>query len=206
MAPEHPKRAYRMVARAAAAAQTRERILDAVVALARERFVDDIALSDIATAAGVTVQTVLRHFDGREALLGAAARRGEEAVEGPRRRVTPGDGDEAAQRAVADYERFGDALMLWLAQEERSSFIRPLVERGRSLHQAWIDAVFAPQLSGRRGPSRARLRAQLIAVTDVYTWKLLRRDLGLSRRETERAIAGLVRGALGDHDGDTEER
>lgn len=195
-----------MVVRAAAAAQTRARILDAVIALAGERFVEDISLADVATAAGVTVQTVLRHFDGREALLAAAARRGEEAFEGPRRRVTPGDVDEAARRAVADYERFGDALMLWLAQEERSSFLRPLVERGRTLHHAWIDAVFAPQLSARRGADRRRLRAQLVAVTDVYTWKLLRRDLRLSRRETERAIVGLVRGALDDHDGDTKER
>ena len=195
-----------MVARAQAAARTRERILDAVTALAGERFLDDISLADVATAAGVTVQTVLRHFDGREALFADAADRGEAAVEEPRRRVTPGDVQGAARRAVADYERFGDALMLWLAQEERSSFIRPLVERGRSLHHDWIDAVFAPQLSGRRGSERTRLRAQLIAVTDVYTWKLLRRDLGLSRRETERSIVGLVRGALGDDDGDTEER
>jgi AcrR family transcriptional regulator len=201
-AADRPKRAYRMAARATGVARTRERILDAAIAFAGERFVEDISLADIAAAAGVTVQTVLRHFDGRSSLLAAAALRGEQAVEGPRRQVTPGDVDEAARRAVADYERFGDALMLWLAQEERSSFIRPLAERGRALHHAWIDAVFARELSGRHGADRARLRAQLIAVTDVYTWKLLRRDVRLGRRETERAIAGLIRGALDD----TEER
>jgi AcrR family transcriptional regulator len=84
--PTAGKRPYRMVARAEAAARTRERILDAVIALASERFVEDIGLADIAEAAGVTVQTVLRHFDGREALLTAAAERGDQAVEGPRRR------------------------------------------------------------------------------------------------------------------------
>jgi hypothetical protein len=120
--------------------------------------------------------------------------------------VTPCDGDQVAKRVVTDYERFGDALMLWLAQEERVPFIRPFVERGRRLHHEWVDSVFEPQLSARRGVSRARLRGQLIAATDVFTWKLLRRDLRLSRRESERAIAGLIRGALGSQHGDEEQR
>jgi hypothetical protein len=36
----------------------------------------------------------------------------------------------------------------------------------------------------------------LHAATDVYTWKLLRRDLRLTRAETERIIADLVVGVL----------
>jgi hypothetical protein len=32
----------------------------------------------------------------------------------------------------------------------------------------------------------------LVAITDVYTWKLLRRDLGLSRAETERTLSELI--------------
>jgi len=31
-----------------------------------------------------------------------------------------------------------------------------------------------------------------VAVCDVYTWKLLRRDAGLSRRQTERALVELL--------------
>jgi AcrR family transcriptional regulator len=194
------KRPYRMDARAAAAALTRERILAAVIELAGERFVEDILLADVARLAGVTVQTILRHFDGRDALLDAAARRGDEMLEEPRRRVAPGDVERAARRVVADYDRVGDALMRLLAQEERVPLVRAIVERGRALHHDWVDVVFEPQLAGRRGIDRTRLRAQLIAATDVYVWKLLRRDLRLSRRQTERAIAGLVRGALDDED------
>lgn len=194
-----------MVVRAEAAARTRERILEAVIALAAERFLEDISLADVADSAGVTVQTVLRHFDGRDALLATAVRRVEDkAVEGPRRQVAPGDVDAVAGRVVADYERFGDTLMRWLAQEERVPLLRPIIERGRSLHYGWIDWVFEPQLSGRRGSARKSLRAQLIAVTDVYTWKLLRRDLRLSRREAERGIAELIRGVVANRD-DTEE-
>jgi hypothetical protein len=39
--------------------------------------------------------------------------------------------------------------------------------------------------------------AQLIAVTDVYTWKILRRDTGLTRPQTERALAELIEGVAG---------
>ncbi len=195
------KRPYRMVARAASAAQTRQRILEAVLALASEQFLEDVSLAEVAAASGVTVQTILRHFEGRGALIAAAVARAEDALEGERRQVAAGDVDAVAARAVADYERYGETLLRWLAQEERLPVLRPIVERGRRLHHAWIDSVFELQLARRSGAARARLRAQLVAATDVYTWKLLRRDLNLSRRETVRAIAGLLRGALADGEG-----
>lgn len=43
---------------------------------------------------------------------------------------------------------------------------------------------------------RQRAIRALHAATDVYTWKLLRRDLGLSRTETEKTMADLVVGVL----------
>jgi hypothetical protein len=39
---------------------------------------------------------------------------------------------------------------------------------------------------------RAQRIAQLIAVIDLYSWKVLRRDLGMSRDETEAAVRDLV--------------
>ena len=44
--------------------------------------------------------------------------------------------------------------------------------------------------------ARARTIHALHAATDVYTWKLLRRDLRLTRAETERTMADLVVGVL----------
>ena len=52
--------------------------------------------------------------------------------------------------------------------------------------------VFARALARCRGAERERRLAQLVAVCDVYTWELLRRDRGLSRRETERALVELL--------------
>ena len=43
----------------------------------------------------------------------------------------------------------------------------------------------------RRG-ERERRTTQLVAVTDVYVWKLLRRDFQHSTGETEALIAGMI--------------
>ena len=49
-----------------------------------------------------------------------------------------------------------------------------------------------PALDGLRGVERERRVAQFVAVTDIYTWKLLRRDRGLSRRQTKLALRELL--------------
>ena len=66
-------RTYRMTSRARAVEETRERVLEAAIDLHTERLSSDISLADIAGAAGVSVQTLLRHFGSREALLEAVA-------------------------------------------------------------------------------------------------------------------------------------
>jgi hypothetical protein len=66
------------------------------------------------------------------------------------------------------------------------------VDRGRTMHREWCARVFAPALEGRAGVERTRRLAQLVAICDVYSWKLLRRDAGLSRRQTELALVELL--------------
>jgi len=63
---------------------------------------------------------------------------------------------------------------------------------GRAFHRAWVERAFPAALAGLRGAARERRVAQLIADTDVYTWKLLRRDLGLGERQTAAAIIEMV--------------
>jgi hypothetical protein len=53
------------------------------------------------------------------------------------------------------------------------------------------ERTFSPWLRDRGKRSQQRL-AQLVAVTDVYVWKLFRRDQGLSREAAERALRDLV--------------
>ncbi|MFD1732876.1 TetR/AcrR family transcriptional regulator [Deinococcus malanensis] len=67
-----PRRSYRGTAQAGIAARTRELILEAMLTLAAERWLDQITLDQVASRAGVTVQTVLRHFESKEQLISAA--------------------------------------------------------------------------------------------------------------------------------------
>ncbi|HEX6945197.1 MAG TPA: helix-turn-helix domain-containing protein, partial [Casimicrobiaceae bacterium] len=64
-----------MKARAEAAAATRARILDVAIEQFLERWYDEVTLAGIARAAGVSQQTVVNHFGGKEALLEQAVER-----------------------------------------------------------------------------------------------------------------------------------
>ena len=191
--PETPqKRPYRMRARAEAAAETGRRILEAVIELHRERFFDEVSLEDIAERAGVTVRTVIRRFGSKEGLIEAAAEEVKGRIVHQRDQAPVGDVEGAVKNLVDHYEEWGDGVLRLLAQEERVPAFRAVTNMGRALHYEWVERTFAPLLAGRTGTSRRRLLAELIAVCDVYFWKLLRRDLGLSREQTELAITEVI--------------
>jgi AcrR family transcriptional regulator len=181
-----------MVARARAAERTGERILDAAVEVFFDQPTTSISLDEVARRAGVTVQTVIRRFGGRDGLLTAAAERESEKVR-EEREVSPGDVDGAVRVLVEHYERTGDRVLRMLAEEGRSETLREITDRGRRMHRDWCEAVFAPALAGLSPAQRARRLAQLVAVCDVYTWMLLRRQSGLSRKQTELALRELLK-------------
>jgi AcrR family transcriptional regulator len=181
-----------MVARAEAAAATAERILDAVVEVFWELPTNQISLDEVSRRAGVTVQTVIRRFGSRDGLLAAAVQRESERIVRQRDEAQPDDPEGAVRVLIEHYELMGDRVLKTLVEEERTPALKPIVDRGRTLHRAWCVRVFAPALDRLRGVERERRLAQLVAICDVYTWKLLRRDGGLSRRQTELAVLELL--------------
>ena len=180
-----------MVARAEAAAATGERILDAAVEVFWES-PGAVSLEEVARRADVSVQTVIRRFGGRDGLMAAAGEREAERVVEQREQAPVGDAAGAVRILVDHYEAMGDRVVKMLAEEERVPVLRELADRGRELHRRWCARVFAPALRGRSGVERERRLAQLVAICDVYNWKLLRRDGGLSRRQTELAMVELL--------------
>jgi AcrR family transcriptional regulator len=192
------KRPYRMRARAEATAETGWRILEAVIELHRERFFDQVSLEDIAERAGVTVQTVLRRFGSKEQLIEAAAEEGKRQVTHQREQAPVGDIEGAVNNLMEHYEEWGETALRLLAQEERVPAFRSITDAGRAFHHEWVGRTFAPLLAERTGEERRRLLAELIAVCDVYFWKLLRRDLGLSREQTELAIRETILALKGE--------
>jgi AcrR family transcriptional regulator len=190
--PKRTKRAYRGTVQAEVAALTRQRILDAALALAAEEWLDRLTLDQIATRAGTTVQTIIRHFGSKEELFTAAAESASAAALGWRDETPPGDISRAIEAVQSHYERAGDRLLRLLAQEDRYPGLRNFTDLGRKAHQQWIARLFGAELSQRHGAERERLLAELIAVTDITMWKLLRRDLGLDREQTAQAVVDLV--------------
>lgn len=191
-------RPYRMVARAASTAATADRILDAAIACFWERPAADLPLDAVAARAGVTVQTVIRRFGGRAGLFEAAARREAERIARDRDPTAVGSPEAAVRQLVRHYEAMGDVVLRLLAEAARSPGLGGIVRSGRDFHRGWCEAVFGDALAGLTDATRTRRLAQLVAVCDVQTWKLLRRDAGLSRRETEHALLELVTPLLED--------
>lgn len=189
---EATKRTYTMTARADAAEATAGRILDAAIDAFLTPPVGAVSLDDVARRAGVAKQTVLRRFGSKAGLIAAAAERATQQVRDERDHVAPGDVEAGVAALIAHYERIGDQVLLLLAAERDSAQLAEIVEHGRQHHVAWCRRVFAPALATRSGADRDRRLAQLVAVTDVYVWKLLRRDRGLSRRQTARALHELL--------------
>jgi hypothetical protein len=62
------------------------------------------------------------------------------------------------------------------------------------LHVDWVGNVFAPFLDGAQDSHL--LHAKLVALTDVYVWKLLHLDLHLDRAKTGTALTEMIRAVL----------
>ncbi|MEQ8834130.1 MAG: helix-turn-helix domain-containing protein [Miltoncostaeaceae bacterium] len=192
-------RPYRQGARAASAARTAERILDAASALFWEQPTDRLSLDEVARRAEVSTQTVIRRFGGRDGLMAAAGEREAARIRRMRDAAPVDDPTEAVAVLAAHYEEVGDAVIRLLAEEERSPALADIVRAGREYHAEWCARVFARTVDGVPAGERARVLAQLTAVCDVYTWKVLRRDAGLGARETLTAITELV-AAIEEHE------
>jgi AcrR family transcriptional regulator len=185
-------REYHMGARADAARLTGERVMDALVALFLEQPLEQIRLADVAERAGVTVQTVIRRFGTKNALVVAAAERMGRKVAAQRGSAEPGDVPAAVANLLDHYEQWGDLPLKLLAEEPSVPEIGSLAEAGRTYHREWCETVFAPTLDRLTGADRRRRLAQLVAICDVYTWKLLRRDAKLSRSQTALALIEML--------------
>lgn len=186
------KRPYRMEARARTKEATRVNILDAAETACEELSFDEITLAAVAARAGVSVQTVLRHFETRDKLLMASLLYAGSKIPPDRQAVPVGDLDEIVRVLVHHYEQFGDRILRLLAEEDREPAARQLTDLGRAFHLEWCRQAFSPALDALSGATRERRIAQFVAATDVYVWKVLRYDQGLSPRQAKLAIRELL--------------
>ncbi len=187
------KRAYSMDVRGRQAADTRRRILEATQELFAVK-AGEFTLENVAAATGTSVRTVLRVFGSKEALILEAM--GSFRATVPARDELPSSVGEAVATLVDDYEVIGDRVIGMLSEEHRIPGLEVVAAEGRQGHREWVEAAFDEQLVLSSSPDREAALMAVIAATDVYVWKLLRRDLGLDREQAQAAIELLVTGAL----------
>lgn len=185
-------RVYRQTARAHAAEQTGTRILAETLTLFAEGGVAAITLTDVATRAGVTVQTVIRRFGDRDGLIAAAAEWATREVQSQRGTAAPGDLEGSVDVLLEHYRDRGD-LALRLLADEAHPVVGELTALGRRMHREWCARVFEPYLTPLRPAARRRRLAQLTAICDVQTWRLLRREEGLGPRQVRTALLEMLR-------------
>lgn len=193
---ETPTRPYHMTARAEAAEQTERNILAAAVTLWREHSIDHITLPMIAERAGVTVQTVIRRFGSQEGVIAACIERDASGIQAKRELAPPGDVEAALDDLLAHYERDGEAVLRNLAVEQRIPIARVVAEEGRRVHRAACARVFSPYLPGSEDGKYETCLDAFVAATDIYLWKLVRRDWGRSAGDTRRVIRALIDGLI----------
>lgn len=192
------KRKYRKSRRAMTEEATGEVILDAaLVAFGHEAF-DRVTLQSIAETSDVTVQTVIRRFGSKEGLFQALVERETPRIMAARAVAEDAGLPTALEALLNHYEQDGDVVLNLVAQEHLLDLVGDVVEEGRRVHRGWVKRHCRDLLAGTTGAERQRLLYAAVVATDLSTWKLLRRDLGLQPAEVKATMNQILTALQGD--------
>jgi AcrR family transcriptional regulator len=186
------KRTYKGTIQAEIAALTTQRIIQAGLDLFDEQWGDTITLEQIAERAGVTTQTLLRHFGSKERLADTVSQEAFRLSQQKLLEPTPGDIASIASILIDYYETSGRRILRGLAQEERYPELHTIIDVARTSNTAWLERAFAPFLALQEATERTRFLAQLYVIVSVYTWSMLRRDCSLSIEEAIKALQDML--------------
>lgn len=188
-----------MSKRAASVNDTGDRIVDAVLARFAVSSYDQIRLEDVAADAGVSLQTVIRRFRSKAGLVTAMATRELTRIAATREQHEGGPPRRVVADLIAHYERYGDLILKVYAEAAQVEGLAEVARRGRAYHVQWCTETFAPALRHITDESLHRLRsAQIVALCDATTWRILRRDGALEPAEVEDALLELMLPLLPD--------
>lgn len=186
------ERVYTQTARARATEETGSRIVDAMLGRFARLPYDDVRLEDVAADAGVTTQTVIRRFGGKAGLMRATVERELGRIADARRAGAGQDPAEVVAELVTHYETYGALIVKTYAEAGTVEGLGPVVAAGRAYHLGWCRDTFGPHLDGTDPATRERRLAQVTALCDASTWRILRVDAALDVEQTRLALAELV--------------
>lgn len=181
-----------MTVRAATVTETSDRILDAAMSLwTREPF-DRIRLDALADRAGVAVPTIVRRFGGKAGVIVALVEREIAALASIRRARATDPTTQVIADLVDHYEAYGALILKMYAEAPLVSGLPELAARARTYHLTWCRETFADRLPPADRRTGARRIAQLTAICDATTWRILREDGGLDAVQIRTALLELV--------------
>lgn len=187
-------RNYTLKKRAEGQAETRQRIVDAAIALHGSVGPAKTTISMIAEKAGVQRHTLYAHFPDERAMLMACSGHALEMDPLP---------DAAAWRAIADAdERRRVGLSAVYAYFERNAELLACVLRDVETHEI-VQEVMATRYAPGIGAwhevlgagLKAKQRAMLAVALSFHTWRTLVRETGMKQSDAVEAMAGAVAGA-----------
>ncbi|HET8756325.1 MAG TPA: helix-turn-helix domain-containing protein [Solirubrobacteraceae bacterium] len=198
MATESTRRRYEKRARAAQELQTRQRIIDAALALHTTVGPARTSISAIAERAGVRRATVYRHFpDERALFLGCSGTwRDRNPLPDPATWATISEPavrlDAALDALYAWYERVEPMLSTILRDVEAMPIVAE-IQKGRHAYLSGVEDGLAAGW-GARGSAARRLRATIGLALDFLSWRTLH-ERGLSRADAVAVMSSAVRAA-----------
>ena len=196
-----PSRRYELKERARRQGETRQRIVDATVALHREVGPARTTIAEVARRAGVGRVTVYNHFPDDSSLLAACSADfvASHPPPDPRAWAAIADPDARLRAALTEAYAYFRENAAMLGNVARDAALIPaladvLARSGAREHaEAMRDALLAGR--GLRGGARRRVRAAIGLALDLATWQRLTAEGGLSDAEAVDVMAAGVRAA-----------
>lgn len=186
------RRPYKKVAREQSQQRTRDALLDA----ASNEFIEGnwlkASLDSLSAKAGVTKQTLLRHFGSKDGLLAQALMHSGRQIRDQRWSTPTSDIGGAVENLLDHYEEWGERSLRIGAWLSGPPMLAMISRAARQVHYEWVEYAFALWLDGLDEEHWTQRRAALIAICDVHTWSLLSHDLGLDRAQIHAILADLI--------------
>ena len=158
--------------------------------------INEITLEMIAEEADVTTRTILRKFGSKEGLMIDSLSYDPAEISNQRDLAKPGDIDDILNTLLSSYEQMGDAAIRTINLESELEIARKIGKKGRIQHRNWCIKVFAPYLPDPKSPDYEINLTSFIAVTEIYLWKLMRRDLKYSKNRTFSVFKNMIEGVI----------
>lgn len=178
------------------AEQTKLSIVNAFGKLWTQYPINDITLDMIAEKANVTKRTILRKFGSKEGLMTESLSYDPVGISAKRNQAKPGDIEDILKTLLSNYENIGDAAIRTIRLEPELEVARQIGVKGRKLHRDWCRLVFEPFLPDSQSPDFEIQLTSFISVTEIYLWKLMRKDLKLSKKKTFSVFKNMLEGVV----------